>query len=789
MEFKIIKYKVIISIILSILFIHTIINNYDIFNNTIITQEDGWIITTQTGIPSEDFILKQRFIPSHNYIKSIDVSFISYFDYIGNEDVEIALYSSRNELIYKETIDLKEMNNNEYKFHVESKVNPNKEYYFSIIGLGKLKDYITHANYNTDKSGYSVYEQQINIITTFEYKLFLYKPFIAIFVLFFVLIIMLNIKIQFFDIIEVIYHKIPIVIKAYILSLMSFFNIEFLCNNSIFSIQLSSFLLSTFLYFLIYLLILIFITNYKIALIVPTVLLYIVGVLNYFVVFNRTNPIMPWDIFSISTAFSVRNNYDFPITINIILVTLIVLNITIAIMRFDKGKSKVKIHCLLSAFSIIYICIFGYSFYNTSMLSNLNLAPNVWMQSEGYSKDGFILSFMMNTKYLFVDKPEGYHPAVVENLNSQYTTSENEVYDEPNIIAIMNESFTDLRVINDFKTNEEYMPFLDNLNDNTVKGNLYVPVFGGYTCNTEFEFLTGNSMAFLPVGSVPYQQYIQKNTNSINTILKKYGYKTIAIHPFYSTGWNRDKVYPYLEFDDFLDISSFADAELIRGYVSDNSMYDKIIDLYENKKFDEKLFIFGVTMQNHGGYSVDTKLKYNIKVEDRDDYPQTNQYLSLIRQSDDAIRDLINYFKDYDEKTVILIFGDHMPAIENAFYEKLYGQPLNQLGIEEIQKRYVTPFYIWANYDIEEQYVEKISSNYLSTLLVGITGLEGTNYQKYASNLFKEIPVISVFGYIDNEDTYNTYNAINNLKATINQYSIIQYNNLFDKKRFNQFFR
>lgn len=667
MEFKIFKQKkkIILSIILSIVFIHTIINNYNIFNNTIITQKDGWAITSQ----------------------------------------------------------------------------------------------------------------------------FLYKPFIAIIFLFFISIIILNIKIPLFDVIEVFYNKIPIIIKAYILSLLSFFNIEFLCNNNIFSIQLSSFLLNTLLYFIIYLLVLIIITNYKIALIIPTVLLYLVGVLNYFIIFNRTNPIMPWDIFSISTAFSVRSNYDFPLTINIILVTLIVLNIIIAIIRFDKGKSKVKTHCLLSGFSIIYICIFGYSFYNTSMLSNLNLAPNVWMQSEGYSKDGFILSFMMNTKYLFVDKPEGYDPAVVENINSQFTTLDDEVYDEPNIIAIMNESFADLRVINDFETNEEYMPFLDNLNENTVKGNLYVPVFGGYTCNTEFEFLTGNSMAFLPVGSVPYQQYIQKDTYSINTILKRYGYKTIAVHPFNSTGWNRDNVYPNLGFDTFLDISSFEDAELIRGYVSDSSMYDKIIELYENKKSDEKLFTFGVTMQNHGGYSVDTELKYNIKVEGRDDYPQTNQYLSLIRQSDDAIRDLINYFKNYDEKTVILIFGDHMPAIENAFYEKLYGQPLNNLSIEEFQKRFVTPFYIWANYDIEEQYVEKISSNYLSSLLIDIIGIKGSNYQRYTLNLSKEIPVTSVFGYIDNEDTYYTYNATNDLETTINQYRIVQYNNLFDKKRFSQFFR
>lgn len=121
--------------------------------------------------------------------------------------------------------------------------------------------------------------------------------------------------------------------------------------------------------------------------------------------------------------------------------------------------------------------------------------------------------------------------------------------DQPNILVIMNEAFSDLSVYGDFNTTEDYMPFWRSLKKNTVRGNLYVSVKGGNTANTEFEFLTGNTMAFLPTGSVPYQQFLNGAMPSLASQLGKLGYQTAALHPYYSTGWNRDKVYPYLGFD------------------------------------------------------------------------------------------------------------------------------------------------------------------------------------------------------------------------------------------------
>ena len=150
-----------------------------------------------------------------------------------------------------------------------------------------------------------------------------------------------------------------------------------------------------------------------------------------------------------------------------------------------------------------------------------------------------------------------------------------------------------------------------------------------------------------------------------------------------------------------------------------------------------RLFLMGITMQNHGGYvGTYTNFPQEAYVTSSDKaYPKTNQYLSLIKKSDEAFQELINYFSQQDEPTIICMFGDHQPSIEDGFYKELYGKDLNSLTLEEEQRQYITPFYIWANYDIEEQEIDKLSANYLSSLLLKTAGVPMTNYNQFLLNL------------------------------------------------------
>jgi phosphoglycerol transferase MdoB-like AlkP superfamily enzyme len=354
---------------------------------------------------------------------------------------------------------------------------------------------------------------------------------------------------------------------------------------------------------------------------------------------------------------------------------------------------------------------------------------------------------------------------------------------KPNVIAIMCESYADLTTVGDFVTNEAVTPFIDGLSNNTIKGTLYVSTYGGGTANTEFEFLTGNSMAFLPNGSIPYQQYISSPTGSLATILKSEGYSTIAVHPYRANGWNRTEVYPNLGFDWFISRADFVEPELIRKYISDKESYRTLIQQYENKPEGQPIFLFNVTMQNHGDYGVayDNFDEQISLPEYPNMYPGTEQYLSLLHESDEALQELIEYFSKTDEPTVICFFGDHLPNLKNDFYETVLGKELSELSSTEMLDLYQTPFLIWANYDIQEQEIDRMSANYLSTLLLQTANVELPDYNKYLSQIYPYFPVINGRTVIDaNEVTYDSISLVPD-REMINNYSILAYNNLFDK--------
>ena len=154
---------------------------------------------------------------------------------------------------------------------------------------------------------------------------------------------------------------------------------------------------------------------------------------------------------------------------------------------------------------------------------------------------------------------------------------------------------------------------------------------------------------------------------------------------------------------------------LMRQYISDSYDYKLLIRDFEQRDKSVPYFAFNVTMQNHGGYATSVSK----------DYIKANKYLSLVKASDNAFKELIDYFSTVKEPTVICMFGDHQPSVETDFICELLGvNSLSGLTAEQEQNRHVTPFIIWANYDIEEKQIEKLSSNYLSSLVLETAGVK-----------------------------------------------------------------
>lgn len=574
------------------------------------------------------------------------------------------------------------------------------------------------------------------------------------------------------------------------------------------TMSLDAVILNLVFYYLIAFTIVLITGSMKIATYVLVLISSITGLANYFVILFRSIPILPWDFFSLSTAVSVAGDYEYTVTFPVLYITLGFLllfllagHFTVKVSwNFHQWNIKKVRHNILGRFATLFLCICGFIGYISILwLPNVHkiftgLDNTLFTPGYMFRTNGFAVAFIMDLRYLSINSPNGYSTEGVEAILSEYendvvvsgttnTTDSNS--DKPNIIVIMNEAFSDPAVLGDFKTNADYMPFVHSLlegADNTISGYMYSSILGGNTANSEFEFLTGNSMAFLPIGSVPYQQYIRSEIGGITEQLKSLGYKTVAMHPYNSTGWNRTKVYDFMNFDEKYFISSFSGGSRVRKYISDSCLYTKIIKQYQDKG-DSPLFTFAVTMQNHSGYGDGYDYdNFTVDVEMQElTSKYLNTYLSLMKVSDEAFENLVSYFEKQDEKTIIVMFGDHQPNdyVVNAIY-KANGLNFNNMSLEEQQNRYIVPFVLWANYDIEEKQDITISANYISSLVMETANLPMTTYQAYLSNLRKEIPVITANMYIDKDGTFHTLDEKNAYRSLIDTYEKIQYYSLFD---------
>lgn len=524
----------------------------------------------------------------------------------------------------------------------------------------------------------------------------------------------------------------------------------------------------------------------KTALRCQTILFMIIGLANYYVLEFRSAPIMPWDILSIGTAASVANNFKYTLskeTVFVLIGFVILILLESKVTLELKKDWRIRVGGVLASFALLWG--FTAMLHQDSTVARFKLYDKLFTPTVMSKRDGTAVAFLMELKYIVVEKPDGYNKEDAAALLASYDTNDTEsATHTPNIIVIMNEAFSDLSVLGDFETNEDYMPFLHSLmqegTPNTISGHLNVSVLGGNTANTEFEFLTGNTMAFLPQGSVAYQQYVKSNDYSIATYLKSKGYDTIAMHPYNASGWDRDKVYPLLGFDTFYSLKDWVNPVKIRKYVSDQSCYDKIIELYEQKDANTPFFLFNVTMQNHSSYSEEyDNFHPDITVEGTSSKILPN-YLSLIKLSNQALENLIEYFSKADEDTVIVFFGDHQPSNSVAApVWKLNGRSGDSLTEEEEARRYKVPFIIWANYDIEAASNVETSANYLGSHVLRAAGLHLYDYRNYLSQLEGQYPVLTA---IRAENAQGISTPVKDVKSTLQDYMTLQYYNIFSQK-------
>lgn len=277
----------------------------------------------------------------------------------------------------------------------------------------------------------------------------------------------------------------------------------FILNKSQLLSSFNFFIFNYFIIFSLQMMFYLFFNNKITSIILISTLILFIFILNEHVFISRNKPIMVTDIFSIKTALSVSAKYKFKLNSNMVrAISFTIFNIAFSFKFFKKTPKKKPFKTLILLSSSLLFLIFN-PFKVEGTLDPFDYRGNI-------SSYGTLYYFYDGFKKINFDKPENYSKEKTELFFNNYskknsnTTSD---YQQPNIIVIMNEAFSDLELVgnNSLSTNKEYLSYFNSLkrDKNTISGIMYSSVFGGYTCNTEFEFLTRLPTAFFPKNHFP----------------------------------------------------------------------------------------------------------------------------------------------------------------------------------------------------------------------------------------------------------------------------------------------
>ncbi len=504
---------------------------------------------------------------------------------------------------------------------------------------------------------------------------------------------------------------------------------------------------------------------------VLALILYIIGVSEYFVITFKSMPISPGDLSALSTAAAVAGTgYTYTLSAfclyalacAAIAMLLAMLAGTLRPAPEARSRKGLIINLLVGLLLIggvgAHVTLIDY--YHT-----LGITIYTWRPLESYYRQGFLPAFISGAQTINPPKPDDYSVDAAEALIDEYAraydeqnaTNENRTaaeaqFDEekPTVIAIMNETFADLSIYQQMHADYTGPEFFKSLSDCLQRGKLYVSAYGGGTANTEYEFLTGNSMSNLGTGVYPYTIYNLMDAENLAGQFKDLGYDTVAMHPNHATNWNRENVYEDFGFDDFLAIEDFQDAETLRGMVTDRATYDKILELLDTNNNPQ--FIFDVTMQNHSGYNtglIPADKRVELSIDGMSD-SEINEYVSLIKESDEALRYFIRQLERLDRKVVVVFFGDHQPFFPSRFNDLWFTDEDEATHQERLWQ---TDYLIWANYDVagNDQTSETVdlSTNYLGSALMNVIGAPLSDYQKSLISLREALPAINTTGFED----------------------------------------
>lgn len=467
------------------------------------------------------------------------------------------------------------------------------------------------------------------------------------------------------------------------------------------------------------------------------------GITNGVILSFRVTPFTVTDLSLLESVMSIIPNYL--TTVQIVLVAiaavLVIVALILVFIFMPKHKQKINYKKSVAGVLLLGVLMFGSTDlainqgWVSTYFGNLNYA---------YRDYGFPYCFVNTWLNTGISKPKNYNSNAIlgiftkdelKQLASQPPVNTNGQR-RPNIIMLQLESFFDPTLMENLQFSQDPVPNFRKLKQDYSSGFLTVPAIGAGTANTEFEVISGMRVRFFGPGEYPYKSILTDETcESVAYDLKRLGYGTHAIHNHRGAFYGRNKVFPNLGFDTFTSLEYMNNvAKTPKNWAKDSVLTDEILAALNSTKNED--LVYTISVQGHGQYPT-SKVIDNPEVTVsgitvQSDAYAFEYYLQQIHEMDEFIGQLTNALKKFDEPTVLVMYGDHLPS-------------LNIQESDLVNKNvYQTQYVIWSNYGIKKEDKDLYSYQLAAEVLnrVGIHDGVMTKYHQdhkndptYLSNL------------------------------------------------------
>ena len=415
---------------------------------------------------------------------------------------------------------------------------------------------------------------------------------------------------------------------------------------------------------------------------------------------------------------------------------------------------------------------------HSPLRSVLNIEPMMWDQAANYRHNGLVMAFALNVPMANVSPPAGYSPASVNAIPAPAPVAYASTH-RPDIVMVMSESFWDPTRLPGVTITPDPIAFTRSMQS----GHIFSPEFGGMTANVEFEALTGFSNAFLPYGSIPYQQYVRGEMPSLASFLSQKGYATLAMHPFQSWFWNRGNVYEAFGFDRFLSEDNIEPLEKRGRLASDAALTDLIIK--EVDASADPIFAFAVTLQNHGPYEPNRYPDDRVTVKTGAGEAARGAIGSFaegMMDSDRSLARLLEWAENRDRETIVVFFGDHLPPlgqtyVATGFMERTVS---NRFGdAAKLTRERETPLVIWSNRTGPMKQVGTLSPAFLPLHVLQAAGMDHPYYTGFLGTAYDRWHVIDRHLLVDKNGSSTEGWSQSVVDPLLRDYRLIQYDVMF----------